>query len=464
MTFTTDCRFLENELMDVVRLFKLRPQNLQHTFRFEEGVFYNTFLLDEQSFFFEDGGYVRDELEFKRFERRFAKLRLYEILSNLYKEKMPWGALTGIRPTKLAYSEQEADRDFHDLFRKMQVSEENIRLVEDILKTQEGVYEKRDNNTDFFVSIPFCPTKCAYCSFITAPIEKTRAFLPNYLSCLEKEIAAAKGSIGNLRSIYIGGGTPFALEFPDLQRVLRALDPIFAEYGRDKEYTVEAGRPDVFTEEKLKLLKDYGVNRICINPQSFSDETLQKIGRKHTVSDIWRAFAMSEKYGFVINVDLIAGLADETPSVFEQSVLKAVGSGADNITVHCLSLKAGAKLKEDLQKEESVYLENDFISTMVATSREILSKNGYVPYYMYRQKYQVGNNENVVWTKPNKACVYNVDIMEETADNLAVGANAVSKRVYNDKGLITRFASQKDLKTYIACVDDIIEKKRKFFE
>ena len=139
-------------------------------------------------------------------------------------------------------------------------------------------------------------------------------------------------------------------------------------------------------------------------------------------------------------------------------------SGADNITVHCLSLKAGAKLKEDMQKEEHVYLENDFISTMVATSREILSKNGYAPYYMYRQKYQVGNNENVGWTKPNKACVYNVDIMEETADNLAVGANAVSKRVYNDKGLITRFASQKDLKTYIACVDDIIEKKRKFFE
>ncbi len=464
MTCTTDCKFLENELMDVVRLFKRRPQMLTHSFRFEEGVFYNTFVLEEQSFFFEDMGHVRDELEFKRFERRFAKLRLYEILSKMYGERMPWGALTGIRPTKLAYGEMDAGRDFHDLFRKMQVQEENIRLVEDIIHTQKGIYEKKDGNTDLFVSIPFCPTKCAYCSFITAPIEKTRAFLPDYLSCLEREIAAARESVGRLRSIYIGGGTPFALDAPDLERVLRALDPIFTAYGKDKEYTVEAGRPDVFTEEKLQLLKDYGVNRICINPQSFSDETLQKIGRKHTVSDIWRAFEMSEKYGFVINVDLIAGLADETPSVFEQSVIKAVESGADNITVHCLSLKAGAKLKEDMQKEENVYLENDFISTMVATSREILSKNGYAPYYMYRQKYQVGNHENVGWTKPHKVCVYNVDIMEETADNLAVGANAVSKRVYNDKGLITRFASQKDLKTYIACVDEIIEKKRKFFE
>ena len=464
MIFTTDCKFLENELMDVVRLFKRHPENLTHSFRAEEDVFYNDFVVDNQAFSFEDRGHVRDELELKRFERRFAKLRLYEILSEKYHEKMPWGALTGIRPTKLAYTEMEGGRDFHDLFQRMQVREDNVRLVEEIIKTQTGIYEKKDGNTDFFVSIPFCPTKCAYCSFITAPIEKTRSFLPDYLACLEKEIATSQESVGNLRSIYIGGGTPFALDAPDLKRVLQAIDPIFAKHGRAVEYTVEAGRPDVFTEEKLSLLKDYGVSRICINPQSFSDETLVKIGRKHTAADIWRAFEMSEKYGFIINVDLIAGLADETPDVFEQSVLKAVESGADNITVHCLSLKAGAKLKEDMQKEESVYLESDFISNMVASSREILSKNGYAPYYMYRQKYQVGNNENVGWTKPNKACVYNVDIMEETADNLAVGANAVSKRVYNDKGLITRLASQKDLKTYIASVDDIIEKKRKFFE
>ena len=195
------------------------------------------------------------------------------------------------------------------------------------------------------------------------------------------------------------------------------------------------------------------------SPQSFSGDTLQKIGRKHTVADVYNAFEMSKKYGFDINVDLIAGLADETPEVFENSVRRAVETGADNITVHCLSLKSGAKLKE-----ETNYLENDFISYMVATSRQILSENGYLPYYMYRQKYQVGNNENVGWTKPNKACVYNIDIMEETADNLAVGANAVSKRVFNDKGLITRLASQKDLPTYIAGVDDIIKKKKEFFE
>lgn len=457
--FTTDCKFLENELLDVVRLFKRRPQTLTHSFRFEEGVFFNSFTVDGKEFFLKDRGQVRDELEFKRLERRFAKLRLYEILSELYGEKMPWGALTGIRPTKLAYREMENGRDFVELFQRMQVAEENIRLVADILETQKGIYEKKDGNTDLFVSIPFCPTKCAYCSFITAPIDKTRHFLPAYLDALDKELLAAKESVGNLRSVYIGGGTPFALDAPDLKRVLQAIEPIRGEFSPKCEYTVEAGRPDVFSEEKLALLKEFGVTRICINPQSFSDETLKKIGRKHTEADVYRAFETSQKYDFDINVDLIAGLTDETPEIFVKSVEKAVATGSDNITVHCLSLKSGAKLKE-----ETEYLENDFISYMVASSREILSKNGYLPYYMYRQKYQVGNNENVGWTKKGKACVYNIDIMEEIADNLAVGANAVSKRVFTEQGLITRCASQKDLKTYLENLDSNIEKRKEFFK
>lgn len=164
---TTDCVFLENELMDVVRLFKNRPSFVSHSFRFENGIFYNDFTVDGKNYFFKDEGQVRDEIEFKRLERRFGKLGLYEILSELNQEKMPWGALTGIRPTKLAYTEKEAGRDFKPLFEKMRVSPENIALVEEVLKVQEGIYEKKDGNTDFFVSLPFCPTKCSYCSFIT---------------------------------------------------------------------------------------------------------------------------------------------------------------------------------------------------------------------------------------------------------------------------------------------------------
>lgn len=452
---TTDCGFLENELMDVVRLFKSRPQSVTHAFRFDGGVFYNDFVVDGKAYSFKDEGQGCDEIEFKRLERRFGKLGLYAILSELYKEDMPWGALTGIRPTKMAYTEKEAGRPFRPLFEKMRVKEENIALVEEVLRAQEGIYEKKDGNTDFFVSIPFCPTKCSYCSFITAPIDKTRGFLPDYLDCLEREIFAAAPLTGNLRSVYIGGGTPLVLESEALERVLKAVERVRTN---DCEYTVEAGRPDVFTEEKLRLLKEYGVTRICVNPQSFSDKTLERIGRRHTAAELYRAFDMAAKFGFDVNADLIAGLTDETYEEFVFSVNEAVRTGAANITVHCLSLKSGAKLKE-----ECSYLENPLVSDMVAASREILRTAGYVPYYMYRQKYQTGNNENVGWTKAGKACVYNIDIMEETADNLAVGANAVSKRVYNLQNRIERFASQKDLKTYIGKIDEIIARKNKFF-
>ncbi len=452
---TTDCGFLENELMDVVRLFKSRPQSVTHAFRFDGGVFYNDFVVDGKAYSFKDEGQGCDEIEFKRLERRFGKLGLYAVLSELYKEDMPWGALTGIRPTKMAYTEKEAGRPFRPLFEKMRVKEENIALVEEVLRAQEGIYEKKDGNTDFFVSIPFCPTKCSYCSFITAPIDKTRGFLPDYLDCLEREIFAAAPLTGNLRSVYIGGGTPLVLESEALERVLKAVERVRTN---GCEYTVEAGRPDVFTEEKLRLLKEYGVTRICVNPQSFSDKTLERIGRRHTAAELYRAFDMAAKFGFDVNADLIAGLTDETYEEFVFSVNEAVRTGAANITVHCLSLKSGAKLKE-----ECSYLENPPVSDMVAASREILRAAGYVPYYMYRQKYQTGNNENVGWTKAGKACVYNIDIMEETADNLAVGANAVSKRVYNLQNRIERFASQKDLKTYIGKIDEIIARKNKFF-
>ena len=456
---TTNCAFLENELMDAARLFAQRPEKIHHTFRFEGGVFYNDFWVDEKQFSFKDRGQVSDEILFKRLERRFAKLHLYEILSEKYQEKMPWGALTGIRPTKLAYSEIEQGGDFETLFTRMHVQEENIRLVKDILQTQEGVYEKKDGNTDLFISIPFCPSKCAYCSFITAPIDKTRSFVPAYLQALKKELAAAEDSIGNLRSVYVGGGTPFALSVAELEQVLKAAAPIMACKNPQAEYTVEAGRPDVFDEDKLRLLQDYGITRICINPQTFSNETLKAIGRKHTVEEFFRAYEMSEKYGFSVNIDLIAGLEGESVSTFEKGVECAAKLGADNVTVHCLSLKSGAKLKEEVS-----YLQNNFISDMVGSSRRILTEYGYRPYYMYRQKYQSGNNENVGWTKPRKACVYNVDVMEEVADNLAVGANAISKRVFNERGLIERLASQKDLRTYLDGLDALIEKKRKFFK
>lgn len=453
---TTDCEFLQNELYDVARLFPERPETLTHSFRFENGTFFNSFEVDGKKYAYEDIAEFSGELEFKRKEKLFAKLRLYRILSEKYGVTMPWGALTGIRPTKLAYREKAAGRDFRELFSYTGVSEENAALVKEILDSQEGIYEQREENADYFVSIPFCPSKCEYCSFITAPIEKTRSFLPAYVDSLVREIEASVPLIKNLRSVYIGGGTPFAIPAKDLEKILVAVEKVRTT---PCEYTVEAGRPDVFDEEKLQLLKDFGVTRICINPQSFSDETLRKIGRRHTAKDVYAAFEMSEKYGFSVNIDLIAGLADETLADFEFSLSEATRLSPDNITVHCLCLKSGAKLKE-----ETSYLDVPVVSEMVARSREVLPERGYRPYYMYRQKYQAGNNENVGWAKKGTECVYNIDVMEEISDNIAVGANAVSKKVTFSDGKIERHATPKDLKTYIEKTQTSIDSRRAFFQ
>jgi oxygen-independent coproporphyrinogen-3 oxidase len=336
----------------------------------------------------------------------------------------------------------------------MHVSERNISLVERVLACQKSVYENKGGQ-DLFISLPFCPTKCQYCSFITAPISSTRQYVDDYITCLKKELESVKGLLTNLKSIYIGGGTPFAIETNQLERVYAAIKALSLP---QVEYTVEAGRPDVFSEDKLRLSKYYGVTRICINPQSFSNSTLEKIGRKHTEKDVYAAFEMAEKYNFDVNLDLIAGLADETPQDFEQSLIKAIKLNPANITVHTLSLKSGAKLKENCNR-----LHVDGIGKMIDISRELLTNAGYEPYYMYRQKYQAGGHENCGWAKKGKECVYNIDVMEEIADNIAVGANAISKKLFSEDDRIERCASPKDVKTYIEKVDKLITDRNNLF-
>lgn len=450
---TTNADFLYGELMDVARLYGEIP-DVAHYFVHDGAEFVNTVVAGGREYRFAEEQEYSGDLEFKRYAKRFAKLALYKALVAETGKTMPWGSLTGIRPTKLAYAERERGSDFFDLFKKFGVSRENAELVADILSAQEGIYAKEQGRADLYIGIPFCPSKCNYCSFITADIGKTGKYLGDYLAALEKEIAACKG-IGKLKSAYIGGGTPLVLDEAQLERVLRAAAKILPA---GIEYTVEAGRPDVFTDAKLSLLKEYGVTRICVNPQTFCDATLERIGRRHTAADIYRAFGMAEKFGFDINCDLIAGLTGESLAEFKESIDRAVALSPDNITVHSLCLKKGAKLKE----EESRLLVAD-IEKMIAYSREKLYGAGYRPYYMYRQKYMAGNSENTGWTKPGKTCVYNVDVMEEISDNIACGANAVSKRVFFDEGRIERIGSPKDIPTYIGKIDAIIAEKNEFF-
>ena len=451
--FTTNTEFLKAEMADVLRLFGDVP-DVAHTFVYAENNFMNAVIVGGREYDFCERQECAGEIEFKRYARRFAKLALYEALRAETGRSMPWGALTGIRPTKLAYAEQAAGRRFEPLFEKFGVSRENIALVRAVLDAQQGIYAREEGAADLYIGIPFCPSKCNYCSFITADISRTGQYVEGYLSALEKEIAACRGLFRRLKSIYIGGGTPLVLETPQLRRVLDAAAP-FAE---GQEYTVEAGRPDVFTEEKLRLLKDYGVTRICVNPQTFSDETLARIVRRHTAADIYRAFDMARRFSFDINCDLIAGLPGERAEEFCSGLDKAVALAPENITVHTLCLKKGAKLKEEESR-----LAGDGIGEMISYSRSALSAAGYVPYYLYRQKYMADNRENTGWTKPGRACVYNIDVMEEITDNIACGANAVGKKLFAGEGRIERIGSPKDIPTYIAKIEGILAEKRKLY-
>lgn len=450
----TNHAFLQPEIMDVIRLFGAEDEEFTHYFSFGGGVYYNSIEYNGEFYDSENEQDTQNELEFRRYAKRFAKLAFYVLLSRQKGISLPYGALTGIRPTKLAYKELSEGRDFAALFASMRVSEENTAHVRRVIEAQRQVYSG-GGGQDLFVSLPFCPTKCEYCSFITAPVSATEKYVEGYISCLERELASAKPLLTAPRSVYIGGGTPFAIPVGQLERVYASIKALSLP---EIEYTVEAGRPDVFSEDKLKLSKDYGVTRICINPQSFSDATLVKIGRRHTSAQIYGAFEMSSKYGFDVNVDLIAGLADEKLGDFESSLKQAISLDPANITVHTLSLKSGAKLKE-----RTSHLDISDIGEMIKLSRHMLSAAGYVPYYMYRQKYQAGGWDNCGWCKPDKVCVYNVDVMEEISDNIAVGANAISKRVFAAEERIERCASPKDIPTYILKTDKIIEERQKLF-
>lgn len=450
----TNCEALREEIMLVIRAFDCEDEDFTHYFSSSCGKFFNSIEYAGRFYDFEEEYKADDELVFKRLAKRSCKLAFYKVISSAKGKSLPWGALTGIRPTKLAYNEIADGRDFEKLFSDACVSPENTALVKKILEVQKGFYKK--GGQDLYVSLPFCPSKCDYCSFITAPIENTRKFVGEYVNCIVKELYSVKPFIDNLRSVYIGGGTPFVLDNAQLTPIYAAINELF---GSNFEYTVEAGRPDVFTEEKCALAKKYGVNRICVNPQTFNDETLKKIGRKHTAEQTLSAYAMAEKYGFDINIDLIAGLADETAEDFAYSLERAISLSPAAITVHTLSLKSGAKLKENTKK---LFVAG--IGEMINISREKLTAAGYEPYYLYRQKYQAGGFENVGWAKRGKACVYNIDVMEEITDNIAVGANAISKRLFGDEYRIERYATPKDIPTYIAKLEKIIADRKNLFE
>lgn len=397
-----------------------------------------------------------DELQQLRLRKRFAKVCMYDVLVKVTGKHMPWGSLTGIRPTKLARQITAEGLDWKQTFADLfDVSDDKIKLVDDIICEQGDLYAYRANTADLYVGIPFCVSRCSYCSFTSGEIGRMKQYVEPYVAELKREISrtldfADKNGI-TLRNVYFGGGTPTSLSAAQLDEVLSQINFV------PTEYTVEAGRPDTVDKDKLDVFAAHGVNRISINPQTFNQSVLDVIGRKHTVADIYDKYNLARGYDFDINMDLIAGLPTETYEMFCHSVDCAIECGADNITVHTLALKHGSVLKEQN------YDESHNVCKMVSYAHARLYKAGYVPYYMYRQKYMSDNLENVGFTKRGKPCLYNIDIMEEISDIIACGTNAVSKRVLPSQNRIERAANPKDVITYIQRLDDFLQKKFELF-
>jgi len=402
------------------------------------------------------------ELLRKRFEKRYLKMAVYCALCFLTGVHLPYGCLTGIRPTKLYV---EIDKSF-DLYGKSarevfkddyDVSDEKIALIEKIVEVQKPLRNNDDDAYDVFVFIPFCPTRCAYCSFVSLPLSKQRKLVEPYVDCLIRELEQTKKIVREknikVRAVYVGGGTPTSIGKDLLEKVLRHCD------FNQSEFTVEAGRPDTIDKDIVEMLIARGVNRISVNPQSFNAPTLKLIGREHGVGDTVGAYALC-KGKLDVNMDLIAMLPNETFEDFKRSVDIAVALSPENITVHTLYLKKGSALKVGGYDNSDC----ETASHMVDYAYEKLTSAGYVPYYMYRQKYTSGNLENVGYAKPGKECIYNIDIMEEDTSILANGAAAISKKYVREKELITRCANYKEPREYVKSIDEMLKRQAEFWE
>lgn len=400
-------------------------------------------------------------LEAKRFTKRAAKVCAYRALSQHFHETLPWGSLTGVRPTRLLrdtegrLGEAGAKALFLDEF---DVQPEKYELAKSILTAQAGLYPKSDE-IDIYIGIPFCASRCAYCSFASCTPDVFKNAEDLYTDALLKELSGVEELLQGrrVRALYVGGGTPTALCEANLKRVLSRAAQL--AQGAD-EFTVEAGRPDTITLEKLRIISEAGAGRVSVNPQTLRDDTLQRIGRAHTSAQFFEAYEQVKKFGFTVNVDVIAGLPGEGAADTTDTIQRIMALRPDNITVHTLAVKRASRFAQ----ENLAFLPgDDEAAAAVDAGRSILEKAGYQPYYMYRQKYMKGCQQNIGFALPGTACLYNVDVMEELCDVLAFGAGAISKRIFSQENRIERAADTKDLREYIARVDEMIERKRVLF-
>lgn len=413
-----------------------------------------------------EGGEDYDQEEDRKVRKNKLKQVLYKLLSQATGQTLPWGNLTGIRPTKIAMGLIESGMSNAQAAEYMRntyfTSNEKTALAITIANRERELLKDIDyeNGYSLYVGIPFCPSICLYCSFSSSPLERWRDQVDAYLDALLKELdfiaEAMKDKV--LDTIYIGGGTPTTLEPYQIRRLLSHISEKFP-VEQVKEYTVEAGRPDSITREKLQALREFPVTRISVNPQTMNQATLDLIGRKHTVEDTRHAFALARECGFDnINMDLIVGLPREQKEDVQRTLEEVKKLDPDSLTVHSLAVKRAARLNmfKD-QYQEMGFINNQEIMNL---AMEYAHDCQMGPYYLYRQKNMCGNLENIGYAKVDKAGIYNILIMEEKQSILAAGAGASTKFVFQNGERIERAENVKDVANYISRIDEMIERKR----
>ncbi|WP_330375456.1 coproporphyrinogen dehydrogenase HemZ [Inediibacterium massiliense] len=411
---------------------------------------------------------TNDPLNLKKIIKRSIKIVMYDLLSEFYHVVPPWGILTGIRPTKIVHELIYEGFHIEDIQKRLKsqyrMSDEKIDLVTRIAQIEKNfIHSEQEDRVSVYISIPFCPTRCLYCSFPSHPYEEEK--IKNYLNALCYEIKEIGHTLKKLNkkveTLYIGGGTPTTLTAEQLNILLKTIYQ-YIDLQFVKEMTVEAGRPDTITKEKLEVLKENKINRISINPQTMNDETLIKIGRHHKVQDIIDTYHMANQIGFEsINMDLIIGLPDEDEKMVEHTMKEIQKLDPKNLTVHTLAIKRSSKLKESIQNYELAKEEQ--VQRMIHITQEYAQKMGLTPYYMYRQKYMLGNLENIGYAKENYECIYNIQIIEEKQSIIALGAGGVSKFFYPKENRLERVPNVTNVDEYINRIDEMIERKRKEF-
>lgn len=435
---------------------------------FEEANFFSIYMEEENKCVFkslEEGIYIEEKVIGNKKDIKIGlKTTMLNGLKKLTNKEIPWGILIGIRPTKL-YHELKlnnlSDSEIESLLiNKYYLHDDKAKLLIEVAKNEIPFLSYKDKSISVYIGIPFCPTRCIYCSFTSNAIGKNKSLVEEYLNSLIEEIKYTfkliKEKNINIDTLYIGGGTPTSLNEYQLEKLLKIIDENI-NIDNIREYTIEAGRPDSISEEKLKIIKKYNATRISINPQTMNNETLNKIGRTHSKEDIKSIFNLARNIGFNnINMDIIVGLPGEKAEHIKNTMEEITQLNPDSITVHTMAIKRASKLYE-----KGYSIENKEAINMFSIADRSVRSLGMKPYYMYRQKNMVSPLENIGYSYRGKESIYNIQMIGEIISIIGLGADSISKPYFKKENRLERIPNLKDVREYIKRIDEILEKKKK---